>query len=150
MGTIGNKTVRVAGAAVAGVAAAVALTGCGLTGSGNGHVKAVSYATGTVGKTNQDAHLPGWVPDQAKSVTEVIRTSGSERILRYTSASAGLPAVCVPGKASKSAATLTADWWPHSQESRADRVCSGDWHVVVEGNAVYAFKPETVQQSYGG
>ena len=137
--------------AVAGVLAVVVLAGCGLdeavTEKSNGHVKTVDYASGADGKGNQDARLPGWVPDRARSVTEVIRTTGSERILRFASAGAGLRTACVPGVAARTAATLAADWWPHGQERKADRICEKDWHVYVEGDVVYAFVAETIDQA---
>jgi len=148
MNLIGN---RVAGVALAGVTAVVALAGCGLSEAvsenRNGHVKTVGYASGEEGKANEEARLPDWVPDQARSLTEVIRTTGSERILRFTAAEAGLPDACVSGAAAETAATLTADWWPRGQESKTDQVCDGDWHVYVEGDAVYAFSPETIDQA---
>lgn len=145
-----SRTVKITGMAFAGMTAAVALAGCGLgegmTESGNGHVKTVGYPSGAEGKKNEEARLPDWVPDQAKSVTEVIRTTGSERILRYTLAGAGLPATCLPGTPTKTAATLTADWWPKGHEAKTDRLCDKDWHVLTEGDTVYAFKPETIEQ----
>jgi hypothetical protein len=151
MNMSGSRTIRVAGLAIAGATVAAGLAGCGLgegvTESSNGHVKTVAYASGTEGKNNEEARLPGWVPVQAKSVTEVIRTTGSERILRYTSAGAGLPATCSPGPAATAAATLAAPWWPLGQEGKSDRVCEQDWHVFVEGGTVYAFKPETIKQA---
>src|SRR5437763_2632024 len=151
MSMIGSRAARMTGMAVAGALAVVVPAGCGLdeavTENSNGHVKTVDYASGADGKGNQDARLPGWVPDQAKSVTEVIRTTGAERILRFTSANAGLPTACVPGAAAKTAATLAADWWPHGQESKADQICEKDWHVYVEGDVVYAFVAETIDQA---
>ena len=147
---IGSRAARMTGTAVSGALAVVALAGCGLdeavTEKSNGHVKTVDYASGKEGKDNQEAKLPGWVPDQAKSVTEVIRTTGSERILRFTSGDAELPAACIPGAAAPTAASLTADWWPRGQEEKADQVCDQDWHVYVDGDTVYAFKPETIDQ----
>ncbi|HEY2062588.1 MAG TPA: hypothetical protein VGH57_29745 [Amycolatopsis sp.] len=149
MNLIGKRMVR-AGAAVAGVAVASALAGCGLseavTEKANGHVKTVEYQTGTEGKASRDVQLPGWVPDQAQSVSEVIRTTGSERILRYTAAGAKLPATCLPGPAPKTAPTLTADWWPNGQETKADKICDAVWHVSTDGTTVYAYKPETIDQ----
>jgi hypothetical protein len=134
-----------------GAALVVTLTGCGLKEgideNANGHVKAVGYASGAEGKTDQDARLPGWVPDQAKAVTEVIRTTGSERILRFTTASP--PPTCVLGAPAKTAATLTADWWPRGAEGKTDRICDQDWHVFAADGAVFAFKPETVEQRSG-
>jgi hypothetical protein len=139
-----NTTTKITALALAAVAT---LTGCGLKEgideNANGHVKTVGYASGAEGKNDQEARLPGWVPDQAKSVTEVIRTTGSERILRFTTAT--LPATCVLGAPTKAAATLTADWWPRGAETKTDRVCE-DWHVFAADGAVFAFKPETVEQ----
>jgi len=82
---IHNKTARCAAALVIGVAA-VALAGCGSTGSLsqsiqqklNGHVETVDYATGAIGKSNQNARLPSWVPDQASSLTASWWPSGQE------------------------------------------------------------------------
>jgi hypothetical protein len=146
---IGKRTVRV-GVAVAGVAMASALAGCGLseavTEKASGHVKTVDYPTGMEGKADSDAQLPGWVPDQAKSISEVIRTTGSERILRYTSAGTTLPGSCLPSAAPKTAPTLTADWWPHGQETKTDKVCDAVWHISTDGTTVYAYKPETIDQ----
>ncbi|UOZ09921.1 hypothetical protein [Amycolatopsis sp. WQ 127309] len=130
-----------------GAALVVTLTGCGLKEgideNANGHVKTVGYDSGADGKKNQDARLPGWVPDQAKGVTEVIRTTGSERLLKFTTAA--LPPTCVLGAPTKTAATLTADWWPHGAETRTDRICE-DWHVFAADGAVFAYKPETIEQ----
>ncbi|MBB5852191.1 hypothetical protein ACFQ05_02815 [Amycolatopsis umgeniensis] len=136
---------KITAAALAAATATVALTGCGLkeglTEKANGHVKTVGYATGVEGKRDKDARVPEWVPDRATSITEVIRTTGSERLLRFVGGE--LPATCVPGAAATQAATLAAQWWPQGQESRTDKVC-GDWHVLVQGGDVYAFKPETL------
>jgi hypothetical protein len=149
--SIDNKTARITEVAVAGITAVVALAGCGLsdavTEKSNGHVKTVDYTNGKEGKDNKEARLPDWVPDQATSVSEVIRTTGSERILRFTAADTGLPATCVPGAAAKTAATLTTDWWPHGQEGKTDQICDDDWHVYVDADTVYAFKPETIDQA---
>ncbi|WP_414941452.1 hypothetical protein [Amycolatopsis sp. cmx-11-51] len=136
---------KITAAALAAATATFALTGCGLkeglTEKANGHVKTVGYPTGAEGKRHEDARLPEWVPDKAASVTEVIRTTGSERILRFTGGA--LPAECVPGPAATRSATLVAQWWPKGQESRTDKVC-GEWHVLVQGGDVFAFKPETL------
>ncbi|GAA4855572.1 hypothetical protein [Saccharopolyspora rosea] len=149
-----SRAIRTTGAALVGLTAVVALSGCELGESvaekANGHIKTVRYATGAEGKNNADARLPGWVPDQATSVTEAVRTTGTERILRFTAPGAQLPPGCAPGPAATAAATLTAGWWPHGQESRTDRVCDQDWHVLVEGDAVYAFRPETIEQPPNG
>lgn len=133
---------------IGGMVAVTALSGCGLAESmavsSNGHAQPVNYSTGTEGKTNADARLPDWVPDQATGIAEIVRTTGTERILRFSSAGSKLPALCVPGAASTKAATLTADWWPKGKESRTTQICGGEWHTLVEGDVVYAYKPETV------
>ncbi|MFI5590689.1 hypothetical protein ACIA5G_36975 [Amycolatopsis sp. NPDC051758] len=131
------------------VALALTLSGCGLKDgieeNGNGHVKNAAFTTGAEGKKDADTRLPSWVPDEAKSVTEAIRTTGSERILRFTTAD--VPATCTPAAAAKTAATLTASWWPGGTEGRTDRVCGDGWHVLKASDAVYAFKPETLDQT---
>jgi hypothetical protein len=133
--------------AAAGIGVIAAVSACGLGDSlqdkANDHVKAVSYETGEQGKANADAKLPSWVPDDAKSVTELIRTTGSERMLRYQPGASGLPASCKPGRAEAKAPTMTADWWPDGQHKRTDRDCDG-WHVAVESDAVYGYRAETV------
>ncbi|MEV6896345.1 hypothetical protein [Amycolatopsis sp. NPDC051372] len=129
----------------AAIAAALAtVTACAP--DGPEHVKNVSYDTGAIGKADTDARLPSWIPDDATAVTEVIRTTGSERILRYTPGASGLPATCVKGPASATRATLSADWWPAGQEHRTDRVCDTDWHVIADQGLIYAYKPETLDQ----
>lgn len=143
MNSVRNKAVL----AATGIAALATVASCGLGASveekSNGHVKAVSYDTGKQGKANADARLPSWVPDDAKSVTELIRTTGSERILRYQPGPSGLPALCKPGKAEAKAPTLTADWWPAGEHKRTDTDCGG-WHVAVETDGVFAYQVETV------
>ncbi|MEV6909569.1 hypothetical protein [Amycolatopsis sp. NPDC051071] len=140
-----NTSMKITAVAVTVAGAAVALTGCGLkeglTEKANGHVRTAGYATGAEGKRDQDVRLPDWVPDKAESVTEVVRTTGSERILRFTGGN--LPATCVPGAAAAQSATLVADWWPRGLESRTDKVC-GEWHVLVQDGDGYAFRPETL------
>ncbi|MET9266774.1 hypothetical protein [Amycolatopsis sp. NPDC004079] len=143
MNSVRNKAVL----AATGIAALATVASCGLGSSieekSNGHVKAVSYDTGKQGKANPDARLPSWVPDDAKSVTELIRTTGSERILRYQPGPSGLPSLCKPGKAEAKSPTLTADWWPAGEHKRTDKDCGG-WHVAVENDGVYGYQAETV------
>ena len=143
-----NRAARSTATLVIGMTATIALAGCGLREGvhekTNGHVKTVDYATGAAGKTDAHAHLPSWVPDQARSVSEAIRTTGSERILRFTVDHPKALAACRPGGASPTSATLSAAWWPSGQESKTDRVCATDWHVLMQGTTVYAYQPETL------
>ncbi|MGW4485941.1 hypothetical protein ACWEOE_19120 [Amycolatopsis sp. NPDC004368] len=121
-----------------------AVTAC--TPDAPAHLKNVSYATGSLGKSDPGARLPSWIPDDATAITEAIRTTGSERLLRYTPGQAQLPPNCVKGAASAVPATLSADWWPAGQERRTDLVCDTTWHVVTDEGAIYAYQPETIRQ----
>jgi hypothetical protein len=141
-----NKTARSAATLVIGVTATIALAGCGLTEGvhekTNGHVKTVDYATGAAGKKDQHVQLPSWIPDQARSVSEAIRTTGSERILRLTLDDPKVLTACRPAVASRKPATLAASWWPSGQESKTDTLCDTDWYVLMQGTTVYAYRPE--------
>lgn len=134
--------------AVAGAVVAVtSVSGCGLREAiieqGNGHMKTVSYESGLEGKNDDDAKLPAWVPDGAQQVEEVIRTTGTERILKYRPAGTALPSLCTSGNAEAVPPTLTADWWPAGEHKRTNKVCDG-WHVAVEQDAVYAYRAESL------
>jgi hypothetical protein len=148
-----NKTARSAAGFVIGVTLVITLSGCGLNESlhekSNGHVKTVHYATGSAGKSDQEARLPSWLPDQAGSVSEAIRTTGTERILRFTLDNPKVLTACRPAVASRTPATLTASWWPSGQESNTNTLCDTDWHVLMQGTAVYAYHPETLPQPRG-
>lgn len=141
-----NKATRSAAALIIGVAAAIALTGCGpsegLKEKTNGHIKTVTYATATAGKSDRDTRLPSWVPDQAHSASEAIRTTGSERLLRFTLDDPKALTACHRAAASRTPATLTASWWPSGQESKTDTLCAPDWYVLKQGTTVYAYRPE--------
>ncbi|MBB4687765.1 hypothetical protein [Amycolatopsis jiangsuensis] len=134
-------------AGVLTMAAVAAVSACGVEDAvvehGNGHVKAVSHQSGIDGKNDAEAKLPDWVPDGAQQVEELIRTTGAERLLKYSPAGTTLPAVCKPGTAEPKPPTLTADWWPAGEHLRTDQLCDG-WHVAVERDAVYAYRVETV------
>lgn len=145
-----NKKARSAAVLVFGATAGIALSGCGLSEGvkekSNGHVKTVTYATATAGKSDQDARLPTWIPDGARSVSEAIRTTGSERILRFTLDDSKTLKACHRAAASRTPATLTASWWPKGQESKTDTVCASDWYVLEQGATVYAYRPEIHSQ----
>jgi hypothetical protein len=139
-------------ALVIGVTAAITLSGSlaeGLKEKSNGHMKTVAYTTGTAGKSDQDARLPSWVPDQARSVSEAIRTTGTERILRFTLDDPKALTACRSAAASHTPATLTASWWPSGQESKTDTLCDTDWYALTQGTTVYAYRPETLPQPNG-
>ncbi|WP_326566770.1 hypothetical protein VSH64_33620 [Amycolatopsis rhabdoformis] len=129
----------------AGIAAALA-TVSACAPDGPEHIKNALYDTGAQGKSDADARLPAWIPDDATAITEAIRTTGSERILRYTPGRSELPANCAKGSASATPATLSADWWPAGQERRTDVVCDSAWYVVADQGAIYAYRPETIRQ----
>ncbi|ALE04886.1 hypothetical protein AL755_04190 [Arthrobacter sp. ERGS1:01] len=102
--------------------------------------------------------LPSWIPEQAADIKEVLRTTGSERIIVMKNVT--LPSSCKaipigqkPAPAddaeshfkavdySTGVATLKADWWPAGTEQKASSLC-GKWWVTVDGESTYAYSPE--------
>lgn len=126
----------------------------------NGHVREVSYATGTEGLDSDDLTIPSWIPEEATEITEKIRTTGSERIMRLHLDAADLADVCTPWPSDtppkraartvdgqpdieyRSSATLEAEWWKPSAEQHATFVCDDEWWVTIDHDWVYAFSPE--------
>lgn len=138
------------------LATALLLSACngGVNGNENDKQETKSFATAKDGA----GVLPSWIPDQATDIHEVLRTTGSERIIVMKNAP--LPDSCKaipkgqkPGPADDAesnikaadyatgSATLTADWWPDGTEQKAGSLC-GKWWVTVEGGSTYAYSPE--------
>lgn len=155
-------------AAVVALAASTALllSACnpGVNGNENDKQETKTFATAKDGA----GVLPSWIPEQATEIKEVLRTTGSERII--TMKNVKLPASCkaIPAgqkpapaddtesdiKASAyttSGATLKADWWPSGTEQKASSLC-GKWWVTVDGATTFAYSPElkTVMQNING
>lgn len=144
---IENRVVR----AGIGVTALFTLAGCGLaeglTASSTGHVKTVGYDTGAAGKNNDDTRLPAWMPDEARSISEAIRTTGTERVLRMRLDDPALLDSCHASPSPAKPPTLPVPWWPTDEHTKATLLCDSDWYVSLEGTTVYAYRPETVPQS---
>lgn len=136
----------------------IALTSCtpGLNDSNPDKQETKTFAAGADG--NKDGSLPRWVPDSASDIKEVIRTTGSERIMSLRNAP--IPSSCTavqqgqkprsgddtdsPFKAEEfvtTAPTLRADWWPQGIEQKAQAIC-GKWWVTVQDGTTYAYSPE--------
>lgn len=153
---------RIAAASL-GLGLTVTLTACGsfqegLSERAAGHTKTYSFDTGKQGKA--DKVLPDWVPDDATEVQEVIRTTGSERILTMRSSVDALPDTCEvvdadtpleprpeytteASKDFRSDSTLKATWWSKGQEAQSTHMC-GAWWVGEKDGSLFAFKPERV------
>ncbi|KAA9155923.1 hypothetical protein FPZ12_028810 [Amycolatopsis acidicola] len=133
-----------------GVAALFTLAGCGVVDAigdnTNGHVKTVDYDTGAAGKTDDDVRLPGWVPDQARAISEAVRTTGTERILKMRLDDTELLSSCQASSPPAKAPTLSTPWWPTTTHTKATLLCDADWYITKDGNTVYAYRPETVAQ----
>ncbi|MEZ2371004.1 hypothetical protein [Arthrobacter sp. RCC_34] len=140
-------------------AALLPLSACGITPLADNYDKRESHDWPHGAEATKDGVAPAWIPAGATDVREVIRTTGAERILKYSGDVSGLPAQCKalpsgarPGpqveagdsrKADDfiSEATLSADWWPAGQERTASHYC-GQWWVSAANGTVYAFAPE--------
>ncbi|MGO4453453.1 hypothetical protein [Arthrobacter sp. RAF14] len=146
---------------VLGLAGAVLLplSACGFTPLADNYDKRESHDWPSGAEATKDGVAPAWIPAGATDVREVIRTTGAERILKYSGEVSGLPAQCkaLPSGAAPSPqadaentqkaddfileATLTAGWWPAGQERKTSHYC-GKWWVSGENGTVYAFAPE--------
>ncbi len=152
------------------VLASLALTGCSALGIESKYDKSASheFATGTEGKEKKV--LPAWVPDEATNITEVVRPTGNERILRMDHTGA-LPPSCVamsetgqPTLAELAAGLeledpapmqeiaervdaqyqtplLAAHWWPTGQENLTTHLC-GKWWVSKDSGSLTGYTPE--------
>ncbi|MDQ0709097.1 hypothetical protein QFZ52_001749 [Arthrobacter woluwensis] len=163
MRTLKNPTVsgRARKLTVLGLAGAalVPLSGCGIAPLVDNYDKRESHDWPRGAEATKDGVAPAWIPAGATDVREVIRTTGAERILKYSGDVSGLPAQCTalpsgtqPGPQAEtgdsrkaedfiSEATLSADWWPAGQERKASHYC-GRWWVSGAHGTVYAFAPE--------
>lgn len=138
------------------LAAALLLSACngGVNGNENDKQETKSFASAKDGA----GVLPSWIPDQATDIQEVLRTTGSERIIvmknaRLPDSCKAIPEGQKPSPADdaesniKAAdyatgpATLKADWWPEGTEQEAGSLC-GKWWVTVRGESTYAYSPE--------
>ncbi|MFF2275887.1 hypothetical protein [Agromyces sp. NPDC058126] len=165
--TMNTTTTTLLGAAVL-VTAVVGLTGCSELGDvdrslderGAGHTVEVAYETGAEGLADERVQLPDWVPAEASEITEKVRTTGSERLLRLKADASMLAEQCEawpvgtpPQRADeqntfgeeityRDAPTMRATWWADGIERSASLVCGATWWVAEADGWVYAFSPE--------
>ncbi|MHA7269875.1 hypothetical protein [Arthrobacter sp. HLT1-20] len=147
---------RTATAFTLAVGAVFLLSACntGVNGNENDKQETKSFATGKAGA----GVLSSWIPEKATDIYEVLRTTGSERIIVMKNAT--LPNSCKaiptgqkPAPAddeesnikasdySTGPATLKAAWWPDGTEQKASFLC-GKWWVTVDGETTYVYSPE--------
>ncbi|MGG8409497.1 hypothetical protein ACM614_24320 [Streptomyces sp. 12297] len=138
----------------AGFAAAVAVPAA-VDWYENRHEQTSSYATGAEAKKDR-ASVPGWLPDDAKSVEYAMRTTGGDRLLKATLADGRLPAQCTPAAAGGQPAGtadpgLTADWFPADAKDRATARC-GIYYAYVDGDTLYGWQrnAEWIEQNKSG
>ncbi|WP_218714240.1 hypothetical protein [Arthrobacter sp. BF1] len=143
-------------AIVLALGTALLLSACdtGINGTENDKQETKSFATATDGA----GVLPSWIPEKATDIKEVLRTTGSERIITMKNVTLpnsckAIPAGQKPAPAddeeskfkaddySTGAATLKADWWPEGTEQKATSIC-GKWWVTINGESTYAYSPE--------
>ncbi|MFF2271869.1 hypothetical protein ACFVTX_06330 [Agromyces sp. NPDC058136] len=167
MTTKTNLTTTLLGSAVL-VTAVVGLTGCSaidevdrsLDERGAGHTVEVRYETGSEGLADERVQLPGWVPAGASEITEKVRTTGSERLLRLKADASMLAEQCeawpvgtAPQRPAEQntfgeeityldAPTMRASWWSDGIELASSLVCGETWWVAESDGWVYAFSPE--------
>lgn len=154
------------------VAALGGTTACsGLSLPGATYDKTQAYEFSDLGEANADQILPSWVPEDAREIKEVQRTTGHERIFTLT-LDGPLPDSCLPvatpgrpsaeeiarAMAQESSldeeqaarliedqhheSLLTAGWWPQGAERETTHLC-GKWWVSQRDGQVLAFTPET-------
>ncbi|AJT42460.1 hypothetical protein [Psychromicrobium lacuslunae] len=136
----------------------------GVNGNENDKQETKTFATAKDGA----GVLPSWIPDGATDIKEVLRTTGSERIIsmknvKLPASCQALPAGQKPTPADDTdsnvkaadfvtdGATLKAAWWPNGTEQKAKSRC-GKWWVTVDGDTTFAFSPElkTVMKNING
>lgn len=147
---------KTAQAITVAIGAALVLSACstGINGNPNDKQESKSFSSAKDGA----GILPNWIPDSATDIKEVIRTTGSERIIVMKNGTlpnscktlpAGQKPVPVDDAESETKAneyrtgpaTLQADWWPVGIEQKATSQC-GKWWVTVDGDYTYAYSPE--------
>ncbi|WP_420114115.1 hypothetical protein [Pseudactinotalea sp.] len=165
-----HHRVRLSAVALA-TALAATVAGCGVAGEiadGLDESDAKEHAVDTGAEGKESQLLAAWVPDDARDVRVMQRTTGSERLLTFEY-SGDVPedclAIATPGSPTtdeleqayatdlrtaefpvdrwSTSPTLTADWWPSGQQDQTTHLC-GRWWVSADGGTFYAFGAELV------
>ncbi|MFC5720488.1 hypothetical protein ACFP1Z_09980 [Streptomyces gamaensis] len=108
---------------------------------GKRHEQASSYATGAEAKSER-ASVPRWLPDDAKSVRYVMRTTGGDRLLKATLPSTELPAECRPATTDGAKKPdLSASWFPLDAQGQATARC-GAYYAYMTDTTLYAWQDD--------
>ncbi|MCW1249204.1 hypothetical protein ODZ83_03190 [Acaricomes phytoseiuli] len=138
------------------IALSLTVTGCGAFENNADKTETKTYDRGSDANNGQE--LASWIPDDARDIRLLLRTTGNERILAMRNTE--IPNSCTPVAAGQqprsgddtdsqwkadefvtTPPTLSADWWPQGIEQKASAIC-GKWWVTVQDGATYAYSPE--------
>jgi hypothetical protein len=117
------------------------LSGCTLANAINPPIESAIYATQpeAAGVTGSVA-LPDFVQADATTIRIKTDTADNTKILGY-SIPAPLAAPIGAECASASTPALDDTWWAESIPTDAAITCSGDWHIYVAGQTIFAWTP---------
>jgi hypothetical protein len=117
------------------------LSGCTLANAINPPIESAIYATQpeAAGASGSVA-LPDFVQADATTIRIKTNTSDNTKILGY-SIPAPLAAPIGTECAKASTPALDDTWWVESIPTDAAITCSGDWHIYVAGQTVFAWAP---------
>ncbi|KJC65182.1 hypothetical protein SAMN06295879_1509 [Agreia bicolorata] len=117
------------------------LSGCTLANAINPPIESAIYATQpeASGATGNVA-LPDFVQADATTIRIKTDTADNTKILGY-SIPAPLAAPIGSDCASASTPALDDTWWVESIPTDAAITCSGDWHIYVVGQNIFAWTP---------
>jgi hypothetical protein len=117
------------------------LSGCTLANAINPPIESAIYATQPeAAGASSSVALPDFVQADATTIRIKTDTADNTKILGY-SVPAPLAAPIGAECASASMPALDDTWWVESIPTDAAITCSGDWHVYVVGQSVYAWTP---------
>jgi hypothetical protein len=117
------------------------LSGCTLANAINPPIESAIYATQPeAAGASSSVALPDFVQADATTIRIKTDTADNTKILGY-SVPAPLAAPIGAECASASTPGLDDTWWVESIPSDAAITCSGDWHIYVVGQTVFAWTP---------
>jgi hypothetical protein len=117
------------------------LSGCTLANAINPPIESAIYATQPeAADASSTVALPDFVQADATTIRIKTDTADNTKILGY---SVPAPLAAPIGTECPSASTPALDdtWWVESIPTDAAITCSGDWHIYVAGQTVFAWTP---------
>lgn len=132
------RTIRTVLALSAVAITMITLSGCAEFSEAMTHQKELTFADWAAAPTRGDlAFVPApFVPHDATDLTIKTITTGTGKLLRFTTKSELDPELCEPGPLNGSP-RLGADWWP-KDAPRSGEVC-GHYRVFEKGDVTYAY-----------